>query len=136
MTALGFFNIIKGMTKKITKKPESIKGKVRKMVKNIPKKVEKKKADKPSVKKSPKKTVEVLKKIEVKVVDKELIGVLKPLLSLPGSLRRKGEAIVRYAQSTFCDLDTLKVDVQKIVTIAESIGSGPFEDIKKYLKKM
>lgn len=129
MTALGFFNIIKGMTKKITKKLESIKGKVRKMVKSIPKKAEKKKVS--PARKSSKK----LAKVEVKTVDKGLIEVLKPLLSLPGSLRGKGMLVVEYAQSAFCDLDTLKVDVQKIVTIAESIGSGPFENIKKYFKK-
>lgn len=130
MTALGFFNIIKGMTKKITKKPESIKGKVRKMVKSIPKKAEKKKVS--PARKSSKK----LAKVEVKTVDKGLIEVLKPLLSLPGSLRGKGMLVVEYAQSAFCDLDTLKADVKKLITVAESIGSGPFEDIKKYLKKM
>lgn len=136
MTALGFFNIIKGMTKKTTKKPESIQRKARKMVKDIAKKAEKKKVVKPPARKSPKKPAKVIKKVEVKTVDKDLIEVLKPLLSLPGSLQRKGMAVVGYAQSAFCNLETLKVDVRKIVTIAESVGCGPFENIKKYFKKM
>lgn len=136
MTDLGILDKTIPMTKKITKKSESIQRKVKKMVKSIVKKAEKKKTFKPSAQKSPKKSAKVIKKVGVKTVDKDLIEVLKPLLSLPGSLRGKGVTIMEYAQSAFCDLPTLKADVKKVITLAESIGSGPYEDIKKYLKKM
>lgn len=64
----------------------------------------------------------------------KLHKVLAPLKNLPGSLQVRGEALCNYALYKTASPEAIVKDAAALIKEAESMGLGPFADIKKSLK--
>jgi hypothetical protein len=81
----------------------------------------------------------ILEEVTVDVVTpnmRALADLLFPLSQIQGPLGAKAAALISMARNRACSFGAFVADAKALVETLESIGYGPFEDIKTYIASL